>query len=87
MASLREASVIGVGLSQFAKQPEISILDLTQGPILDALEDAGVVPQRIQAAYCGSVFGGSSLGQKVLKGVGMTGIPILNLENPFRNLC
>jgi acetyl-CoA acetyltransferase len=81
MASLRDVSVIGVGLSRFAKQPEISILDLSQGPILDALDDAGAVPEQIQAAYCGSVFGGSSLGQKVLKGVGMTGIPILNLEN------
>ena len=81
MVNLRAVSVIGVGMSQFAKQPEISIADLTQGPILDALDDAGVAPDQVQAAYCGSVFGGSSLGQKVLKGVGMTGIPILNLEN------
>lgn len=81
MVKLREVSVIGVGMSRFAKQPEISIVDLTQGPILDALDDAGVTPEQVQAAYCGSVFGGSSLGQKVLKGVGMTGIPILNLEN------
>ena len=81
MVNLRAVSVIGVGMSQFAKQPEISIADLTQAPILDALDDAGVAPDQVQAAYCGSVFGGSSLGQKVLKGVGMTGIPILNLEN------
>jgi acetyl-CoA acetyltransferase len=81
MVSLREVGVIGVGMSRFAKQPEVSIVDLTRAPILDALDDGGVAPVQVQAAYCGSVFGGSSLGQKVLKGVGMTGIPILNLEN------
>jgi benzoylsuccinyl-CoA thiolase BbsB subunit len=81
MVKLREVSVIGVGMSRFAKQPEISIVDLTQGPILDALEDAGASYGQVQAAYCGSVFGGSGLGQKVLKGVGMSGIPILNVEN------
>jgi benzoylsuccinyl-CoA thiolase BbsB subunit len=48
---------------------------------LDALEDAGVAGGQVQAAYSGSVFGGSGLGQKVLKGIGISGIPILNLEN------
>ena len=81
MANLREVSVIGVGMSRFAKQPEVSIVDLTQAPILDALEDAGVAVGQVQAAYSGSVFGGSGLGQKVLKGIGISSIPILNLEN------
>lgn len=81
MVKLREVSVIGVGMSRFAKQPEISIADLAQAPIQDALEDAGVVSGKVQAAYCGSVFGGSGLGQKVLKGIGMSSIPILNVEN------
>ena len=81
MANLREVSVIGVGMRRFAKQPEVSIVDLTQAPILDALDDAGVAVGQVQAAYSGSVFGGSGLGQKVLKGIGISSIPILNLEN------
>ncbi|MDO8700223.1 MAG: thiolase family protein [Deltaproteobacteria bacterium] len=78
---MREVSVIGVGMSRFAKQPDVSIVDLTQAPILDALDDAGVAVGQVQAAYSGSVFGGSGLGQKVLKGIGISSIPILNLEN------
>ncbi|MGE5304015.1 MAG: thiolase family protein [Alphaproteobacteria bacterium] len=81
MVKLREVSVIGVGMSRFGKQPETSIADLAQAPILDALEDAGVACKQVQAAYCGSVFGGSCLGQKVLKGIGISTIPILNVEN------
>ena len=81
MTQLREVSVIGVGMSRFGKQPEIDITDLAQAPILDALDDGGVACAQVQAAYCGSVFGGSGLGQKVLKGIGMSSIPILNVEN------
>jgi len=54
MANLREVSVIGVGMSRFAKQPEISIVDLTQAPILDALEDAGVACGQQDKKGCGS---------------------------------
>jgi acetyl-CoA acetyltransferase len=81
MVKLREVSVIGAGMSRFGKQPEISIADLAQAPLLDALDDAGVACKQVQAAYCGSVFGGSCLGQKVLKGIGISTIPILNVEN------
>jgi acetyl-CoA acetyltransferase len=81
MVKLREVSVIGVGVSRFGKQPEISIADLAQAPILDALDDAGLACKQVQAAYCGSVFGGSCLGQKILKGIGISTIPILNVEN------
>ena len=81
MVNLREVSVIGVGMSRFGKQPEISIADLAQAPVLDALDDAGVACQQVQAAYCGSVFGGSCLGQKILKGIGISTVPILNVEN------
>lgn len=81
MTQLRDVSVIGVGMSRFGKQPEIDITELAQAPILDALDDGGVACARVQAGYCGSVFGGSGLGQKVLKGIGMSGIPILNVEN------
>ena len=63
MVERREVSVIGVGMSRFGKQPEIGIVDLAQVPIQDALEDAGVACKQVQAAYCGSVFGGSCLGQ------------------------
>lgn len=81
MVNLREVSVIGVGMSRFGKQPGISIADLAQAPILDALDDAGVACKQVQAAYCGSVFGGSCLGQKILKGIGISTVPILNVEN------
>jgi acetyl-CoA acetyltransferase len=46
-----------------------------------ALDDAGLVYGDIQQAYVGYVYGDSTSGQKALYQLGMTGIPIVNVNN------
>jgi acetyl-CoA acetyltransferase len=46
-----------------------------------ALEDAGIAYDAIEQAYVGYVYGDSTSGQKALYPVGMTGIPIVNVNN------
>jgi acetyl-CoA acetyltransferase len=46
-----------------------------------ALQDAGLDYSAIQQAYAGYVYADSTAGQAVLYGVGMTGIPIINVNN------
>ena len=46
-----------------------------------ALEDAGVDYQHVQQAYVGYVYGDSTAGQAAIYGVGLTGIPVFNLNN------
>ena len=46
-----------------------------------ALADAGVTYAHVQQAYVGYVYGDSTSGQKALYRVGMTGIPICNVNN------
>jgi acetyl-CoA acetyltransferase len=46
-----------------------------------ALEDAGLSYDDIEQAYCGYVYGDSTCGQKALYQVGMTGIPVFNVNN------
>ncbi|MCA8902381.1 MAG: lipid-transfer protein [Hyphomonas sp.] len=46
-----------------------------------ALNDAGLDYSEIQQAYAGYVYGDSTCGQMALYRVGMTGIPILNVNN------
>jgi benzoylsuccinyl-CoA thiolase BbsB subunit len=74
-------SVIGVGMIPFGKYPERSLADLGWPAVKAAIQDAGIEPKRIQAAYCGSALGGMMSGQRVLSRVGLTGIPITNVEN------
>jgi len=46
-----------------------------------ALADAGIDYSKVQQAYVGYVYGDSTCGQRALYPVGMTGIPIVNVNN------
>lgn len=46
-----------------------------------ALSDAGVDYDQIEQAFVGYVYGDSTSGQAALYGVGLTGIPIINVNN------
>jgi acetyl-CoA acetyltransferase len=46
-----------------------------------ALEDAKVEYKEIQSAYCGYVYGDSTCGQRSVYELGLTGIPIFNVNN------
>lgn len=78
---MREVSVIGAGMIRFGKFPEKTLADLARPAVLEALADAGTERKMIEAAYCGTAMGGMLSGQRILKTLGMTGIPIFNSEN------
>ena len=46
-----------------------------------ALEDAGIDYGLVQQAYVGYVYGDSTAGQRAVYDVGMTGIPVVNVNN------
>lgn len=78
---MSNASVIGVGMCRFGKYPDKHLADIAWPAVKQALADAGVEPKDVQAAYCGSALGGMMVGQRILARIGMTGIPITNVEN------
>lgn len=73
--------VLGGAMTPFGKHLDKSAEVLAQTAVMGALKDADIGRSEIGAAYIGSVFQGSLSGQRVLKDLGMTGIPIYNLEN------
>lgn len=74
--------VIGVGLGPFAtpsrSEPYTTIARVA---CRNALNDADINYDEVEQAYAGYVFGDSTCGQRVLYDVGMTGIPIINVNN------
>ncbi|MDE2617825.1 MAG: lipid-transfer protein [Burkholderiales bacterium] len=78
----RNVLVTGVGMIAFAKPganrpyPEMAA-EATRA----ALADAGLDYAQIQQAYVGYVYGDSTAGQRALYEVGMSGIPIVNVNN------
>jgi len=78
---MRDVAVIGVGMTRIGKFPDRMLSAMGREAVLAAIKDAGVPPKEIQAAYSGTLLGGSLLGQRIFKDLGMTGIPISNMEN------
>ena len=78
---MAEVCVIGVGLTPFAKYRDRSLAEIGWPAVKQAIEDAGIEKRDIEAAYCGTALGGMMAGQRVLKMLGITGLPITNVEN------
>ena len=78
----REVVVAGVGLHPFGRFPEKDLSTLALGAVAPALKDAGVRWKDIPIAYFGHVYyQGMSLGETTLSKLGLTGVPIVNVEN------
>ncbi len=82
MRALREVAVAGVGLTKFGKYQEgKEFWDYGSEAILAALVNAGMELRDIQAAFCGSTYTDTGSGHRTIAEIGMTGIPIVNVEN------
>ncbi|MBM3485118.1 MAG: thiolase family protein [Alphaproteobacteria bacterium] len=78
---MREVSVVGVGMVPFGKYRDKTLADIAWPAVKHAIQDAGVQKKDIEVAYCGTALGGMMSGQRILKSVGITGLPIVNVEN------
>ncbi|ORT46493.1 lipid-transfer protein, partial [Frankia sp. KB5] len=74
--------VAGVGMVPFATPSRSDSYDvLAEGAVRAALADAGIDLAAVQQTYAGYVYGDSTSGQKALYRVGMTGAPVVNVNN------
>ncbi|HYE50925.1 MAG TPA: lipid-transfer protein [Azospirillaceae bacterium] len=74
--------IAGVGMTPFVKPGQGAPYDaLGEEAARMALADAGIGYGDVQQAYAGWVYGDSTAGQKALYRLGMTGIPIVNVNN------
>jgi acetyl-CoA acetyltransferase len=79
---MNKVFVTGVGMIPFAKPGASAPYHVMAAEAARAaLQDAGVDYSEIEQAYAGYVYGDSTCGQKALYGVGMSGIPIVNVNN------
>src|SRR5581483_2404814 len=73
--------VAGVGLHPFGRFPGRSYRELGETAVRAALADAGVSFKDVQVAFVGNVLAEMAKGSNVLERVGLTGIPIVSVEN------
>ncbi len=78
----RSAHIAGVGMVPFRKPRETAGYEVMAATAArEALTDAGVDYALVQQAYVGYVYGDSTSGQAALYPIGLTGIPIINVNN------
>jgi acetyl-CoA acyltransferase len=75
--------VVGVGMTKFDKPgaKEGDYPDWAREAGERALADAGVSYDDIEQAFAGYCYGDSTYGQRALYGIGVTGIPVMNVNN------
>jgi acetyl-CoA acetyltransferase len=74
--------VAGVGMIPFVKPGKSDPYDVMGARAITlALEDAGIGYEHIQQVYAGYVYGDSTCGQLAAYRVGMTGVPVINVNN------
>ena len=78
----KRVNVIGVGMTKFAKPGASEEYNVMASKAAKAaLADAGVPYAAIEQAYVGYVYGDSTCGQRAVYDVGLTGIPVVNVNN------
>jgi acetyl-CoA acyltransferase len=75
--------VVGVGMTKFEKPGRRAwdYPDMVRESATAALDDAGVGYQEIERVFAGFCYGDSTSGQRAVYGLGLTGVPVVNVNN------
>ncbi len=74
--------VLGVGMIKFGRFADKTAEELGAESALLALDDAGLSIHDVQALYCGNLLrANDTIGQRVLRHIGQTGMPVVNVAN------
>lgn len=70
----------GVGLHPFGRFPNTSAHEMGTVALAAAMSEAGLSRGDFQAAFCATAYGGVASGHRVLGALGLTGVPIVDVE-------
>ncbi len=83
----QNAVIAGVGMTRFGRHPDRTLSSLAHEAIRKALDDAGIGIDKIQAVWAGNAAASLMTGQvciagqAILRGMGLGGVPVVNVEN------
>ena len=84
---MKEVYIIGAGMNKFGKHTNDTVKTMATEVIQEALEDAGLKKEALEAGYFANTFWGmfdnqhSIRAQVVFRGMGIDKIPVVNVEN------
>jgi acetyl-CoA acetyltransferase len=72
--------VEGAGIHPFGRFDDRTSTDMGVHAVSEALRDTGSDRRNFQAAFCATAYGGVASGHRVLSRLGITGMPIVDVE-------
>ena len=78
------AFVVGVGMTDFVKpsaRPDWDYPEMAREAASAALSDAGIHYEDVEQVAAGYCFGDTTTGQRAVYEIGLTGVPIINVNN------
>lgn len=84
MSGLR---VVGAGMTPFGRHTDQGLAALAAAAVRDALDTAGLAPADVGSVFAANAVGATVLGQEMvagqvaLRGSGLAGVPVFNVEN------
>jgi len=79
---MRDVAMVGAGMIKFGRYPEKAVHELAAQSALLALQDAGMTMKDIELLSSGNLYQSNAMiGQRILKEIGQSGIPVINVAN------
>ena len=79
---MRDVAVVGVHMLKFGRYPDKDVVQLASETTIAALKDAGCSINDIELVASGNLYQSNAMiGQRVMKEIGATGIPVINVAN------
>lgn len=78
---MNQAMLWGVGTSSYGRFPDQRVESLAWTAVAEAVQDAGIRPDAIDAIIVGSVFGPPGVATRIQRGLGIPSVPMWTVEN------
>jgi acetyl-CoA acetyltransferase len=79
---MRDVAIVGAYMIKFGRYPDKDVVRLGSEAVLGALKDAGCSIQDVEVLVSGNLYqSNAGVGQRIMKEVGATGIPVINVAN------
>ena len=79
---MRDVAIVGLGMIKFGRYPEKGVQELAAQACLLALKDADMSMKDLEIFISGNLYQSNAMiGQRILREIGQTGIPVINVAN------
>ena len=79
---MRDVAIVGGNMLKFGRYPDKDVVRLAADAAIGALKDAGITINEVEMVASGNLYQSNAMiGQRIMKEIGATGVPVVNVTN------